>query len=101
MVPPCRAARRARASSHDSAGILTVNTLLPYTYSARYIFVEDLLMKFELYKDSQGYWRWRLKAGNGEKIASGEGYVNKQDCISAVNLVMDTNRSTPFVEVSS
>ena len=57
-------------------------------------------MKFELYKDVQGQWRWRLKAANGEKIASGEGYYNKADAVSAVNLVMDTNRQTTFVEVS-
>lgn len=64
-------------------------------------------MKFEIYKSTsvglvnQGPWRWRLKAANGEPIASGEGYVNKADCITAVNLVMDTNRQTPFVEVAS
>jgi uncharacterized protein len=55
-------------------------------------------MKFELYR-SGTEWRWRLKAGNGEIIASGEGYVNKEDCKRAVGMVMDTNRQTPFVEV--
>lgn len=54
-------------------------------------------MKYEMYKDNRGEWRWRLKAGNGEIIASGEGYHNKQDCQYAVTLVMDTNRQTPFV----
>jgi uncharacterized protein YegP (UPF0339 family) len=28
--------------------------------------------KFELYRDSQGKYRFRLKAGNGEIIAVGE-----------------------------
>ena len=57
-------------------------------------------MKFELYKDANGEFRWRLKASNGQNIANGgEGYVNKQDAINAVNLVMDTNRQTPFVEI--
>ncbi len=55
-------------------------------------------MKFELYKDGQGLWRWRLKAANGEIIASGESYHNKEDAVKAVNLVMDTNRKTTFVE---
>ena len=27
-------------------------------------------MKFELYKDQASEWRWRLKAGDGEKIAA-------------------------------
>lgn len=56
-------------------------------------------MKFEMYKDPSGQYRWRLKASNGEIIAHGEAYRNRQDCIHAVNLVMDTNRNTPFVEV--
>lgn len=56
-------------------------------------------MKFEMYKDSSNQYRWRLKASNGEIIASGEAYRNRQDCINAVNLVMDTNRNTTFVEI--
>jgi uncharacterized protein YegP (UPF0339 family) len=54
-------------------------------------------MRFELYHSQTG-WRWRLKGGNGEIIASGEGYHNRADAVNAVNLVMDTNRQTPFVE---
>ena len=56
-------------------------------------------MKFEMYKDPSGQYRWRLKAANGEIIASGEAYRNRDDCVNAVNLVMDTNRQTKFVEV--
>ena len=56
-------------------------------------------MKFELYQDAQKYWRWRLKAANGEIVASGEGYVNRADAEHAVNLVMSTNKQTPFVLV--
>jgi uncharacterized protein YegP (UPF0339 family) len=56
-------------------------------------------MKFELYK-SGIYWYWRLRAANHEIIAQGEGYHNRQDAINAVNLVMDTSRSTTFVEVT-
>lgn len=45
-------------------------------------------MKFYIYKDNQGYWRWYLNAANNRKIAdSGEGYNNKQDCLSAIDLV--------------
>lgn len=61
-------------------------------------------MKFELYQVKSGslinQWRWRLKAANGQIIASGESYVNQADCISAVNMVMDTNRQTTFVKVA-
>lgn len=55
-------------------------------------------MRFELYK-SGVEWRWRLKASNGEIIASGESYKNRQDAVAAVYLVMDSNRQTPFHEV--
>ena len=33
--------------------------------------------KFEVYKDKAGEFRFRLKAGNGEVIATGEGYKSK------------------------
>lgn len=26
-------------------------------------------------------WRWRLKAGNGEIVASGEGYTRREDAL--------------------
>lgn len=61
-------------------------------------------MKFELYQVKSGaqinQWRWRLRAVNGQTIASGESYFNRADAVSAVNLVMDTNRQTPFNEVA-
>ena len=48
-------------------------------------------MAYYIYKDVQGYWRWYLKASNGFKIANGgEGYHNKQDCLSAIGLVKAT-----------
>jgi len=45
-------------------------------------------MRFLVYKDTAGYWRWRLVAANNRTIAdSGEGYYNKQDCVTAIGLV--------------
>lgn len=43
-------------------------------------------MTFEYYKSGRE-WRWRLVAGNGETIASGESYKQKVDCIKAIALV--------------
>ena len=34
------------------------------------------LPKFEFFKDKAGYYRWRLKAANGEIVANSEGYVS-------------------------
>lgn len=43
--------------------------------------------KFEIYKDSKGEYRFRLKAANGEIVATGESYTTKsgvKDGIEAV-----------------
>lgn len=45
-------------------------------------------MKFYIYKDTAGLWRWRLVAANNRIIAdSGESYYNKQDCLHGIELV--------------
>lgn len=50
-------------------------------------------MRFEIYRTTpllrRPEWRWRLKATNGEIIASGEGYRNKADAIKACDLIRD------------
>jgi len=52
---------------------------------------------YYVYKDHQGYWRWYLAAANNRKIAnSGEGYHNKQDCLSAINLVKGSYSSLVY-----
>lgn len=44
-------------------------------------------MKYELYRDSVGEYRWRLKASNGAIISvSSEGYVRKADCEHSIVL---------------
>ena len=48
-------------------------------------------MVFNCYKDVRSEWRWRLKANNGEIIASGESYKNKQDCLHAIDLVKSSS----------
>ena len=40
--------------------------------------------KFELYKDKAGEFRFRLKAGNGEVILTGESYVSKDGCKNGI-----------------
>lgn len=45
-------------------------------------------MYYEVYKDANGEWRWRLRAANNQVIAtSGEGYANRADCLTAIDLV--------------
>lgn len=55
-------------------------------------------MQYRIYLDSTSQWRWYLLAANNRKIAnSGEGYHNKNDCLSAINLVKGT-ANTPIYE---
>lgn len=43
--------------------------------------------KFEVYKDKSGSYRFRLKAGNGEVIASSESYKSKASAMNGVESV--------------
>jgi uncharacterized protein len=52
--------------------------------------------KFELYKDAAGKFRFRLKASNGELIATGEAYESKS---SALNGIDSVKRNAPGAEV--
>jgi uncharacterized protein YegP (UPF0339 family) len=43
--------------------------------------------KFELYKDTAGKFRFRLKASNGQVIATGEAYESKASAMKGVESV--------------
>ena len=43
--------------------------------------------KFEIYTDKAGEFRFRLKARNGEIIATGEGYKTKAACLNGVESI--------------
>jgi len=43
--------------------------------------------KFEVYKDKGGKFRFRLKAGNGQIILTGEAYNSKDACIAGIESV--------------
>jgi uncharacterized protein YegP (UPF0339 family) len=42
--------------------------------------------KFEVYKSGDEY-RWRLKAGNGEIVASGESYASRSGAVKGIQAV--------------
>lgn len=46
---------------------------------------------FEMFQDTTGKWRWRLKAGNGLRIAtSGEWFTRREDAVRAARGVQRT-----------
>ena len=47
--------------------------------------------KFQIYSDAAGKYRWRLKDGDGEKVAlSGDSFSSKSEAKIAAQLVKDT-----------
>jgi uncharacterized protein YegP (UPF0339 family) len=52
--------------------------------------------KFELYVGSGGKYYWRLKASNGEIIATGEGYSSKAACKNGIESV---KTNAPIAEI--
>jgi uncharacterized protein YegP (UPF0339 family) len=72
---------------------------MPIRVSGAYLQVLDKelkMAKFEVYKDSQGEFRWRLRAANGEVIASGEGYTSKEGCLNGIESV---KKNAPSAEI--
>ena len=55
--------------------------------------------KFEVYIGSGDKYRWRLKAPNGEIIASGEAYSSKAACMNGINSVKTNAPKAEIVEM--
>ncbi len=54
---------------------------------------------WEVYKDTAGKYRWRLKAANAEVVAQSEGYVNKQGALDGIKAVRNIALTAKIVEV--
>ncbi len=52
--------------------------------------------KFEVYTDKAGEFRFRLKATNGEIIATSEGYKAKASCLNGIESV---KKNAPDAEI--
>ena len=59
-------------------------------------FAAETNPKFEVYVDKAGEFRFRLKARNGEIIATGEGYKAKASCLNGIESV---KKNAPDAEV--
>ena len=54
--------------------------------------------KFEVYKDKKGEFRFRLKAKNGQIIATGEGYTKLDGCLKGVASVQKNAKDGKIAE---
>ncbi len=59
-------------------------------------FAAEKCPKFEVYNDKAGEFRFRLKAGNGQIIATGEGYTTRANCMNGIESV---KKNAPDAEV--
>lgn len=57
--------------------------------------------KFEVYQDKAGKFRFRLKASNGQVIATGEAYESKAACLKGVASVQKNAGDAKVVEVDA
>ena len=54
--------------------------------------------KFEVYQDKKGEFRFRLKAGNGEIIATGEAYKALASCLKGIESIKKNAVDAEIVE---
>jgi len=47
------------------------------------------MARFTIYVDQGGYVRWRLVAGNGEKVAASEAYVSHANAVRSAKRVKE------------
>ncbi len=45
------------------------------------------MAKFEIFKDKEGKFRFRLKSGNGQNIIASQGYTTKTSCMNGISSV--------------
>ncbi len=57
-------------------------------------------MRFQIYRDKKGEYRWRLRAGNCRIVAtSGEGYRRKRSLLKTLHAILFCFRSyQPLIE---
>ena len=62
-------------------------------------FCRECVMKFEIYADSGGNYRWRLVSSNGQTIAtSGESFSSKSNATRAAENIRDNAGSATVVD---
>jgi len=57
------------------------------------------MVKFQIYRDVAGEFRWRLVAANGEIVATSEGYTTKYNATRSAQLVKELARIAVIVDL--
>ena len=85
-------AKKGVASVAANAPVAAVENQTEKDYKAA------LNPKFEVYKDKKGEFRFRLKAKNGQIIATGEGYSKLGGCLKGIESVRKNAKDGKIVE---
>lgn len=56
------------------------------------------MVRFQVYRDTAGEYRWRLVAANNEIVGWSEGYSTKQGAIDSANWVKQNAFSAPVYD---
>lgn len=56
--------------------------------------------KFEIYEDGSGKFRFRLKSGNGEIVATGQGYTTKAGAVKGTQAVQKAADGAAVVDTT-
>ena len=62
--------------------------------------MSEKMPKFEIYKDAAEKFRFRLKAPNGEIIASGEAYASKDGCKNGIASIKENAPKAEIVDTT-
>ena len=81
-------------------------TVVPHPYrggrDGRVVLKRKVIMaKFEVYKDSAGEFRFRLKASNGQVIATGESYKTKAGVLNGIDSIKRNAAGAAIIDLSS
>jgi len=60
--------------------------------------MSEKMPKFEIYKDAAEKFRFRLKAPNGETIATGEAYESKDGCKNGIESIKTNAPNAEIVD---
>lgn len=44
-------------------------------------------IRWEIFQDGKGEWRFRYRAGNGEIVCQSEGYIDKSECNDGIDAI--------------
>jgi uncharacterized protein YegP (UPF0339 family) len=71
-------------------------------WSRRHVAQRKVIMaKFEVFKDGKGEFRFRLKASNGQVIATGESYKTKAGVLNGIASIKRNAADAAIIDLST